>query len=113
MKRQPKVDISPPTSTPSTAEGMENELINLTYALLKQRLLDGTASPGETTALVKLGTAKARLDLKKTEKELELMQAKKEALEQSKHIEELYSNAIRAMREYSMFGPDEETYEEY
>lgn len=41
------------------------------------------------------------------------MDAKKEALESAKHIEELYNSAIKAMREYSMFGPDEEYYEDY
>lgn len=111
MKRQPKPLESPPESTATTAEGMENELINLAYNLVRQRLLDGTASSAETTQLLKLGTAKERLEYKKTQKELELMEAKKASLESFKRIEELYSNAITAMRDYSMFG-DEETYED-
>lgn len=113
MKKQTKVDESPPMSVASTTEGMENELINLAMARARQRLIDGTASSAEITQLLKLGTMQARLDLEKTKKELELMDAKKEALESAKHIEELYNSAIKAMREYSMFGPDEEYYEDY
>lgn len=111
MKRQTNDAESPPMSIASTAEGMENELISLAMGRVRQRLIDGTASSAELTQLLKLGTAQARLDLEKTKKELELMEAKKEALESAKHIEELYDKAIKAMRNYSMFGSDEEEYE--
>lgn len=108
MKERPIPLESPPEFTATTAEGQENELISLAMRRARQRLIDGTASGGEITALIQLGTVKARMELEKTKKELELMEAKKEAIESSKHIEELYTNAINAMREYSMFGGEEE-----
>lgn len=107
MKRKPIPLESPPMPSASTSEGKENELISLAYELVKQRLMDGTATSAETVHFLKLGSAKERLEMKKTEKELELMDAKKEALESAKHIEDLYTNAIKAMREYSMFGGDD------
>lgn len=95
---------SPPVTMASTAEGVENECISLAYDLVRKRLIEGTATSAETVHFLKLGTAKERLEMEKTRKELELMDAKKEALQSAKHIEELYNNAIRAMREYGDFG---------
>lgn len=98
---------SPPISKASTAEGLENECISLAYDLVRKRLIEGTATSAETVHFLKLGTAKERLEMEKTKKELELMDAKKEALQSAKHIEELYNNAIAAMRDYASFGNDE------
>lgn len=44
---------------------------------------------------------KAQLEIEKLEKENNLLVAKKEALDSAKRIEELYSNALDAMRSYS------------
>lgn len=99
---------SPPMSTVSTAEGKENECIALAYDLVRKRLIEGTATSAETVHFLKLGTAKERLEMEKTKKELELMDAKKEALQSAKHIEELYNNAISAMREYAYLGMDDD-----
>lgn len=106
-------DISPPISQASTAEGMENECISLAYDLVRKRLIEGTATSAETVHFLKLGTAKERLEMEKTKKELELMDAKKEALQSAKHIEELYNNAIAAMREYGNFGSGDEGYDDF
>lgn len=103
---------SPPISQASTAEGIENECISLAYDLVRKRLIEGTATSAETVHFLKLGTAKERLEMEKTKKELELMDAKKEALQSAKHIEELYTNAINAMRDYGSFGGDEEYVDE-
>lgn len=113
MRTQPTPLESPPENMATTAEGVENELINLAMQRARQRLIDGTASSAEITALLKLGTMQSRLELEKTKKELELMDAKKELLESSKRMEELYTNAINAMREYSMFGGEEEYEDEW
>lgn len=104
---------SPPISHASTAEGLENECISLAYDLVRKRLIEGTATSAETVHFLKLGTAKERLEMEKTKKELELMDAKKEALQSAKHIEELYTNAINAMKDYAMLGGDEDDFESY
>lgn len=91
-------------------EARENQLISLAYDLVEQRLKDGTATSQETTSLIRLGTMKARLEAEKLKKENELLVAKTETLESSKRSEELYANAIAAMRKYS--GNYEEVVEE-
>lgn len=89
-----------------TPEARENQLIAKAYDLVEQRLDDGTATSQETTHFLKLGSAKARLEQKKIEKEIAVLEAKKEAYDSSKRIEELYANAMEAMSSYN--GVDDE-----
>lgn len=98
--------VSKTTSTRRTRpaispEARENQLIALAYDLVEQRLKDGTATSQETTSLIKLGNTKARLEIEKMKHETELLKAKTDAIESSKRSEELYANAIEAMRKYS------------
>ena len=98
----------PPALTP---EGRENQLISLAVDVAEQQLLNGTASAQVITHYLKLGTTKERLEKEKLERENELLRAKAEALQSQKKTEELYENAIKAMRVY--VGVEEvETYEE-
>ena len=91
-----------------TPEGRENQLISLATDLVEQRLIDGTASSQETTHFLKLATSKARLEREILEKQKELISAKTEALQSAKRVEELYTNALNAMRNYAGQGdPDE------
>jgi hypothetical protein len=92
----------------------------LAYDLVEQRLLDGTASSQETTHFLKLTSVKARLERERQELENELIKAKTEQLQSQKRVEELYANAIRAMREYGGYGnqsndfeDEEDEYDEY
>lgn len=84
-----------------TPEARENQLIALAVDLVEQRLLDGTASSQETTHFLKLGSMKNRLEMKKLEEENKLLQARTESLQSAKRIEELYADAISAMKRYS------------
>lgn len=85
----------------TTPEAREDQLIAMAYNLVEQRLLNGTATSQETTHFLKMGSRKARLEAEKLKRENELLIAKTEAIQSGKHIEELYSNAIAAMRVYS------------
>ena len=49
----------------------------------------------------KFGTLKEQLEREKLEKENELLKAKTEAIQSAQRVEELYSNALEAMRRYS------------
>ena len=91
-----------------TPESRENQLISLAVDLVEQRLIDGTASAQEVTHLLKLGTAKERLEREKLEEENKLLRAKTENLQSQKKMEEMYEQALDAMRDYSGKGdPDE------
>lgn len=95
-----------------TPEARENQMISLAMDLVEQRLLDGTASSQETTHFLKLGTAKEKLERERLEKENELLKAKTEAVKSGQRMEELYKNAIKAMRTYSGNGTEDDEYDE-
>lgn len=82
-------------------ESRENQLIALATNLVEQRLLDGTASAQEVCHFLKLGTMEKKLEMQKLERENKLLEAKTEALESQKRSEELFANAIMAMKSYS------------
>lgn len=84
-----------------TPEARENQLISLAVDLAERQLIDGTASAQVITHYLKLGTANARLEREKLEKENKLLDVKAKTLESAERVEELYSKAIKAMRDYS------------
>lgn len=89
-----------------TPEARENQMIALAVDLAEQQLLDGTATSQVITHYLKLGSTKERLEKEKLERENELLRARTESLQSMKHIEELYTNALKAMRKYSGSGDD-------
>lgn len=96
----------PPATTP---EARENQLINLAVDLAEQQLLDGTASSQVITHYLKLASSRGKLENEKIGLENELLIAKAESIASSARIEELYTNAIDAMKSYSgqTVGEDE------
>lgn len=98
---QPSTVRRRPALSPETRE---NQLIALAVDLTERRLIEGTASSQETTHFLKLGSMKNRLEMEKLREENKLLQAKTDAIKQAKRVEELYSEAISAMRRYSGAG---------
>ena len=96
-----------------TPEARENQLIYLATDLAEQQLRDGTASSQVITHYLKLGSTKERIEREILEKQKELISAKTEALQSAKRIEELYTNAIAAMRQYSGNGGTDDETEDY
>lgn len=82
-------------------EAEENQMISLAMDLAKQQLQDGTASSQLITEFVKRGSTKARIEQEILEKQKELIEAKTKSLQSEQRIEELYENALDAMRNYS------------
>lgn len=89
-----------------TPEARENQMISLAMDLAEQQLRDGTASSQLITEFVKRGSTKARLEKEILEEQKELMAAKTQSLQSAQRIEELYTNALNAMRSYSGQGGD-------
>lgn len=104
-----KANNSPKRMRPAlTPEARENQLISLAVDLAEEQLRDKTASSQVITHFLKLGTTKAELEKEKLAKENELLRAKTESIESQKRIEELYAEALNAMRRYNGQGdPDE------
>ena len=92
----------------TTPEARENQLIALAVDLAEKQLLEGTASSQVITHYLKLGTQKEKIEREILEKQKELITAKTEALQATKRIEELYSNAIAAMKTYSGQNNDDD-----
>lgn len=101
---------SPPALTP---EDREDQLIALAINLAEKQLCEGTASAQVITHYLKLGSTKERLEREKLKQENELIRAKTESLQSFKRVEELYSNALNAMRSYSGSIPEDDEDEDY
>lgn len=104
---------SSPIRPALTPEARENQMISLAENLAEQQLRDGTASSQVITHYLKLATMKERLEREKLEKENQLLIAKTEALQSAKRVEELYANAIAAMKSYSGAGGEEDNEYDY
>lgn len=92
----------------STPEGRENQMISLAVDLAERQLREGTASAQVITHFLKLATTREQLEKEKLERENELLRAKTEALESAKRVEELYANALSAMKTYSGQSDDDD-----
>lgn len=84
-----------------TPEARENQLIALAMDAAEKRILEGTASSQEIIHFLKLGSTRGRLEKVKLQRETDLLMAKKESIESAAHTEEIYKNAIEAMKRYS------------
>lgn len=99
-----------PVGRPATTdENRERQLASIAYDLAEKQLLDGTASAQTINHFLKAGSSREKLEHQKLGRDNQLLQAKVEALESAKRVEELYAEALKAMRTYA--GQDEEDLE--
>lgn len=103
-RSEPEKSRHRPATTP---EGRENEVISQAIDLAEQQIRDGTASSQVITHFLKLGSTREILEQERLRHENELTKVKIEALESQKRVEELYKEALDAMRSYSGETPDE------
>jgi hypothetical protein len=93
----------PPATTP---EGRENQLISLAIDLAEKQLSEGTASSQVITHYLKLGSTKERIEKEILIEQKGLIKAKADSIKSAKKVEELYKNALDAMKTYSGRGDD-------
>ena len=102
-----------------TPEARESQLISLVFDLAERKIRDGTASSQVMTHFLKLGTIHAELEKEKLVHENELLRAKTEAIKSQQRMDEMYANALAAMRSYSgnddsgENSNDDEEYDDY
>lgn len=89
----------------STPEQRENQLINAAFDLAERQIQEGTASSQVITHYLKLGSSREKLEQRRLEGENSLIKAKIEAMESAKRVEELYGQALDAMRRYAGQDP--------
>jgi len=92
----------------TTLEARENQLIALAVDLAEKQLSEGSASSQVITHYLKLGTTRETLEKEKLIEENKLLKAKTEAIESGKRNEELYAQALNAMRTYKGERRDDE-----
>lgn len=95
----------PPAMSP---EDREDQMIALAEKLAEKQLIEGTASAQIITHYLKLATVREQLEKEKLEQENRLLRAKTESLESAKRVEELYRDALNAMRSYGGSNQDYE-----
>lgn len=106
---EPQKSYSEPTISPAkSAEAREAQLIAMAYNRVEDRIRNNQATGPELVHFLKMGSSKGRLEKDILEKEKELMAAKTEALRAQKRVEELYSQAIEAMKSYGGGNDDVE-----
>ncbi len=76
-------------------------MIHLAVELAEKQLEKGTASSQVITHFLKLGSSKERIEKEILERQRELIEAKTDALKSARRVEELYADALTAMRSYS------------
>lgn len=94
----PSKTVRPPATTP---QARENQLIALSYDAAEAQIRSGNATSQLLTHFLKLGTRREELEREKIQHENELLKAKSESMASGKRVEEMYSEALHAMRAYS------------
>lgn len=106
----PKANRRRPATTP---EGRENEMVSLAHDLAEKQIRNGSASSQVITHFLKLGSTREKLEQQRLAHENELTRVKIEALESQKRVEELYMEALTAMRSYAGDLPNPEQDDDY
>lgn len=84
-----------------SSEARDAQMSSLAYDLVEQRLRDGTATSQETCYFLKLSCPQQKLDVEKKKKEIELLEAKTDAIKAAKRMDEVYMEAIGAFKLYA------------
>lgn len=99
-------NASQSTARPATTpEARENQLIAAAVDLAAKQLADGSASAQVITHYLKLGSSREQLEQEKMRQEVDLARAKIEAMASAKRVEEMYGEALNAMRAYGGHEP--------
>ena len=85
----------------TTPEQRENQLVAAAFDLAERQIFEATASSQVITHYLKLGSSREKLEQERLAKENELLDARREALAAQARVEELYGEALSAMRAYS------------
>lgn len=91
-----------------TEESRENQLVSLAIDLAEKQLAEGTASSQVITHYLKLGSTRERLEQERLQRENELLTSKVDMMASAKRVEELYAEALDAMRSYAGRTVDQE-----
>lgn len=81
-------------------EARENQMIALAMDRAEEQLRDGTASSQVITHFLRLASSTERLEKRIKEEQAKMLEAKTGQLKSMQNMEEVYAQAIKAMRTY-------------
>lgn len=87
-------------------------MVSKAIDLAERQLDDGTASAQVITHYLKLGSSREQLEQERLRQENLMLEEKIESLKSGRRVEELYEDALNAMRAYSGNAPEEVDYDE-
>src|SRR5690242_6445762 len=87
-----------------TRERRTQQLVGLAESLVEERLRNGTASPTEVTAVLRLGTAQELANVERIKAQTEYLQAQRAKAESETFREEKFKEAMEAMSRYAGEG---------
>lgn len=90
----------------STPEGRENILSSLAMKLAEERVRNGTASAQETVYLMKLGSAREKLEQTRLEHENLMMKTKIESMRKGMEMDMDTKDVLAALRRYNGDDPN-------
>lgn len=105
VKKLIQPTVKPGMPPAQSEESRQNQMISLAVNCCEERMRNGTASSAEICHYLKLAVPARRLEEKKLEAELKLLEAKTAAIKASEERESMYADAIRAMQRYSGNSP--------
>lgn len=99
--RRPRTTDISTESPANNPQSRELQLMNLAFNRVEQRILNNEASAAELVHFLKLASKREDLEREKLEADVELRKAQLERERSAVRTEELYQNALQAMRAYS------------
>lgn len=85
----------------TTPEGREAQLVSMAIDLVEKQIQDGTVSSQVLTHYLKLGSTREKLEQDRLRRENDVLAAKLESMASAKRVEELYEQALNAMKSYA------------
>jgi hypothetical protein len=105
-RRKPSQDDKSRRRPATTPEARENELVSLAHDLAEEQIRAGHASSQVITHFLKLGSSREKLEQERIAHENQLLEAKREHMQSQARVEELYLEALQAMKSYSGSEPE-------
>ena len=102
--KKTSTEVARKTKRAATPEARENQMIALAVDLAEKQLTEGTASAQVITHYLKLATTREKIEKEILEKQKDLITAKTDQIKSQATSEELYAEALAAMKRYR---PDE------
>ena len=93
-------DTGPKPRKGTSLEAREAQLTALAYDEVERRIMNHEATSQELVHFLRMGSSKEKREAEMDRLEMELKEAKREALESAKRMEDLYKDAIGAVLSY-------------